>query len=717
MSIIQRIRDKYSRIAVIAIAVALLGFILIDYISGKSRGLFSSGGGNTIGTVNGRKISFDEFNKKVSQQDAYMQQQGYGSGDAVRSQAINSVWEQEISKILVTSETDKLGISVGKRGLNDILFGANPPEDLRRQFTDPQTGQYNSALAIQQINEMKKRGTAEQKAGFNEFLNQLELIRESEKYVSLLSNSINYPRWFLEKQNADNSQLANISIVRKTYTEIPDSLVKVSDQEIEDFINKHKEQYKQQETRSIEYVSFSAAPSPTDSAAAMNKILSLKQEIDSTKDIKQILLREGVSDYDTSYKNAKQIQSTAKDSLLKATAGRVYGPYIEGGNYMLAKVEGVKRIPAEVKVRHILVSTAQRDPQTGQMTQTRDSVSAKNIIDSARGAIQAGISFDSVCVKLSDDGGSKFKGGVYDSVKWGSMVPAFNDFIFTNPTGAKGVVKTEFGYHYIEILSQKGSDTAYKIAFLPKRIEASPETDNNASNQASLFAGDSRDQKSFDENYEKNLKPKGIIKKTAADIGPMDVSIQEGTSRPFVKAIYDAKKGEVLQPERVGQDYVVAVVTEINKEGTQSVAKARYSIEPLIRNKKKAEQIKQKLGKISTLEAASAALGKPIEPIDSVRMMSGASKLGYEPKISGAAFNPANKGKVVPEALAGSQGVYVLRVENITTTAVANANIADQRKNMYEQVKQFMGNSRSPGYPLNILQKAATITDKRGQHY
>jgi len=97
--------------------------------------------------------------------------------------------------------------------------------------------------------------------------------------------------------------------------------------------------------------------------------------------------------------------------------------------------------------------------------------------------------------------------------------------------------------------------------------------------------------------------------------------------------------------------------------------------------------------------------------------MSGAAKLGYEPKVSGAVFNPANKGKVVPEALAGGQGVYVVRVDNITTTAVANANIADQRKNMIQQMKQYVENSRGPGYPLNILQKAASITDKRSQHF
>jgi peptidyl-prolyl cis-trans isomerase D len=192
-----------------------------------------------------------------------------------------------------------------------------------------------------------------------------------------------------------------------------------------------------------------------------------------------------------------------------------------------------------------------------------------------------------------------------------------------------------------------------------------------------------------------------------------------GASRTFVKEIYKAKQGDVLQPERIGDNYVVAVVTEINEEGTQSVAKARISVEPLLRNKKKAEQIKQKIGKPTTLEAAASVLGKQIETVDSLRM-SGASvspSFRNEPKITGAAFNPANRDKVVPEAMDGTQGVYVIRVDNVTATAVANANVAEQRSRMYQQMKQYVENPRSPAYPANALKKAATITDRRATHY
>ncbi|MFZ1330257.1 MAG: peptidylprolyl isomerase, partial [Chitinophagaceae bacterium] len=83
----------------------------------------------------------------------------------------------------------------------------------------------------------------------------------------------------------------------------------------------------------------------------------------------------------------------------------------------------------------------------------------------------------------------------------------------------------------------------------------------------------------------------------------------------------------------------------------------------------------------------------------------------------GAVFNPANKGKVVPEALEGQSGVYVIRVDSVGTTPVTTGDIAEQRKSLYEQTKQFISNPQSPAYPLNALKNAATIKDKRRNRY
>ena len=715
MSFIQNIRDKYARVAVIAIALALLGFILMDAFTGKSKGLFSGNNSNSIGKINGQKIDYNDFLKKVDQMEAYQKSQGYyQGGEGARQQIMEGVWGQEVTRILMTEEIDKLGIRIGKRELNDMLFGANPPEDIKRLGTDQQTGQYSPAYAQQRINQIKKSGTVEDKEQFNLYISEMEFQRMQEKYNSLLSNASNFPRWMIEKQNADKSQLAKISFVRKPYSEIPDSSIKITDEEIKDYIGKHKNDFKQEESRSVSYVLFSAAPTAADSLAARQKLLDLKAAFDSTKDAKMFLASQGMQIAYDGYISGKMIQHANKDSIFKIPVGRVYGPYLDGPSYNMAKLLGVKQQPDTVKVRHILISTAQQNQQTGQMQQVRDSASARKLIDSVQGLIKSGQPFDSVCAKFSEDG-TKDKGGVYDKVVSGQMVGEFNDFIFTNPAGTKGVVQTMFGFHYIEIISQKGSSPAYKIAYLPSPIIASTETDNNASNQANLFAGDSRDQKSFDANYEKNLKPKGINKSIATDIKPNAGEIMGlGASRTFVREIYKASLGEVLQPQRIGEDYVVAAVIEVNKEGTQSAARARNSVEPVLRNKKKAEQIKKQIGTISTLEAVATALVKPIETADSLRMTgpSSSSVLGYEPKVSGVAFNPVNKGKVITEAIEGQQGVYVVRVDNVSATAVADANVAEQRKAMYQQAKQGGAYGVQTG-----LRKAATISDKRADRF
>jgi peptidyl-prolyl cis-trans isomerase D len=84
------------------------------------------------------------------------------------------------------------------------------------------------------------------------------------------------------------------------------------------------------------------------------------------------------------------------------------------------------------------------------------------------------------------------------------------------------------------------------------------------------------------------------------------------------------------------------------------------NVVPALQNKKKAEIIRKKIGTITTLEAAAAILGKTVQTVDSLSS-SNPRALAGEQKLLGAAFNPANKGKVVPEMIEGAQGVYLYK--------------------------------------------------------
>ena len=716
MSIIQDIRDKYAKVAVVAIALALVGFILTDYFSGQGR----AGGGNrsnSLGSVNGKSVNADAFAKKVEQAEVNMRNQGYPAS-MVTSQAVEQVWSQEVNSMLLQNELSKLGMKIGKKELGDILYGPNMPADLRQQLSD-ENG-YDPIRAKQKIDQMLKdsKTPQEQKNNFNNYVEQLKQQRLSEKYVALHTNSIHYPRWYLEKQNADNSQIGKISIVREFYISIPDSAVKIDDKEIAAYIAKNKNDFKQEESRSISYAFFGAAPTSGDTMQLKNQLEVLKPEFDTTTNAVAFLARNGITNFFDGYVGASQMQMSVKDTIQRLAKNQVFGPYLDGGSYVLAKMLDTKILPDSVKCRHILLGVQDRNGQPIMP----DSV-AKAKADSVAMAIKNGANFDTLETRYTTDQAAHADKGVMTfssaTIQGEGFAKEFGQFIlFDGKPGDKKVIKTQFGWHYIEIMSFIKPQTSYKVAYLAQEILASQETDNKAQEDANQFAADSRDLKGFDTLFEKTLRPKGQQKGVATNINRNAADVQGiGTSRQFVRLIYDAKRGEVLKPERIDFNYVVAVVTGVYDEGTKSPDVARMEVEPILRNRKKAEILKQKVGKVTTLEAAAASLGgKLIEVIDSVRMNS-TSKIAYEPGVNGATFNPANKGKVVPEVLEGQSGVYIVRVDSVSTTPVTDGDINVIRNNMYQQFKQYASNPQSPAYPINSLKKAATIKDKRSNRY
>lgn len=709
MSVIQQIRDKYARWAVVAIAVSLLGFIMMDAFSGRS----SLGGNNTtIGKINGREIDYIDFDRKLKGQEEMYKQQGYDMGEAGRQQVLESVWEGEIGQQLMQDQYEELGMAIGGKELSEMLFGQQPSNAAMQMFGNPQTGEYNAQGLQQYINEVKKSNDPARKAELNNAFAQIENSRLMEKYTSLLINSTYVPKWFVEKQNVDNSLIGNASFVAVPYATISDSAVKVSDEDIKSYINDHKQDFEQkEETRSINYVVFSAAPTAGDTAAAKTQVEALKASFATAADPGAYVAQQGSSlPFHDGYLGGSQIQIPVKDSIFALPNGGVYGPYLDGGSFVLARKVDMKVMPDSAKVRHILVQTT--NPQTGQVM--LDDAAAKKRIDSIHLAIKGGANFDSLAKQLSDDAGSKDKGGVYDYFPQGQMVKAFNEFAFEKPVGSRDVVKTEFGYHLIEVLGQKGSQPHYKIAYLGKPILPSPETETTASNAANQFAGESKDLKTFNTNFDKNLKAKGVNKLVAQDIRPLDYQITGlGASRQLVKAIFEADRGDVLEPVTIGDNVVVAVVTDVNEAGLQSVNRARSTVEPILRNQKKAAQIKQRLGNVSTLETASSTLGQPIQTADSLRFVGPNSTLGFESKVIGAVFNPANKGKVVSEAIEGQSGVFVVRVNNTGTAPVGNANVEEQRRMMVMQARQALM-YRSP---VEALKEEAKIKDNRAKFY
>ncbi len=696
MSVIQRIRDKGAWIVFAIIALALIAFILQDGVRRGGSGFSNS---TTIGKVNGEKIERVDFEQKLLM---------YGKGQQ-REQLIGQLWNQEVTTIIMQQEFDKLGLTISSKELNDIIFGDNSP--LKREFTDPQTGIFDVEKAKQAFAQIKKSKNTEQQAGIIDAYIQPAILQAlNSKYQAMLQQSLYVPKWMIEKQIADNNLVSSVSYVFVPYTTISDSTAKVSDDEIMNYARKHNKEYeREEEARTIAYLSFDATASSADSAATINQLAGLKNEFAATTDIAAFFSKNATeSPFYNSYVSRKEIKQKNIDSIIKVPVGGIYGPYVDGNTFVLAKVVGAKQIPDSVKVRHILISTHQQDPQTGVLTRVREDSVARKIMDTVEAEIKSGKSFDSVCAKFSDDG-NKSKGGVYDYFASARMVPAFNDFAFEKPVGSKGVIQTEYGYHYVEVLGQKGSGPAYKIAYLAKPIVVSNETDAAANNAASQFAGTSRNKKQFDENSAK-LNKQWVL---SGEIKENDFSIQGlGESRQLVRWAYEHEAGDVSdQPIRIGEKYVVAIVTSAIKPGLPPAQVLRPTIETIVRNEKKAKQLIDNKFKGNTLDALASSTGTSVQKADTLLFSNPfIPGVGNDAKFTGAAFNAANKGKVT-DPVAGASGVFAIRVENIGAKANSNENA--------ETIKQsiLQGQRMAIYRGSDALRKAAIVKDYRSKFY
>jgi peptidyl-prolyl cis-trans isomerase D len=691
MSIIQRIRDKAAWLIFGAIALAMIGFIVTDAFQGGGGGLFNSQS-TVLGKVNGKEIDYVAYSERLKLQE---QQYPGGMNDMLRQNLQDNLWNQMVEEALMQDVYEDLGLYISDKEVGDILYGKNPPEQLRRQFTN-QAGEYDPNVAFQTIQEFKKRSPKE----YGQFVESIIAMRQREKYMSLLVNTTYIPKWMVEKANADNSQLANISYINVPYSTVPDNTVTVSDQDIKDFISKRQDEFKQEESRSIAYVAFNAAPSAKDSSDVREQLMKLKPEFDSTSDHQGFLVRNGSeSSFADAYVTQTNMQMPYADSIRSLASGEVFGPYLDGGSYVMAKMIDKRSMPDSVKVRHILIST-----QSG----TPDSI-AKRRIDSVQAAINSGADFKALAAQVSEDPGSKDNGGEYTfpSLQFSNLAKEFAEFAFYGRPGEKKVVKTSFGYHYMEVLEHKKIEPAYKVAYFTKRIDPSTETDNQASGLANQFSGQSQNLKEFDANVAKNKYQKII----SPEIRPMEMAIPNlGPNRQLVRWIYEADLGDVSEPFRVEDKYVVAVVTEINKEGTMSPAKARPMVEVLLRNRKKAAQIIQKIGKPATLEAAAGTAGQTIQRADSVGFAAGfIPNVGQEIKVIGAAFNKAWQGKVTPP-IGGNGGVFVLRTESVFARPNPSADI-EQQRNMFLMQQRSSISYRA----IEAMKRAATIKDNRAK--
>lgn len=705
MSVIQNIRTKYAKVAGFLIALALVGFILMDSANGPLSGLF--GRDTSVAKVNGNKIDRKTYDERYSDYETLYEVYAKGRplDDATRAQIRQQVLQELVYQELVKDQMEKLGVQITEQEQKDMTHGAMPDPMVQQfpYFADPNTGQFNAqyiAAFEKQVPQIQDPNQREkllgQWASLQRFVGNGRL---TQKFNALVVNSVYTPSFLAKAAALDMGSTASVRFVKIPFTTVEDSKVPVSEAELKDYLQKHKAQYSIDEpTRSIEYVTFDIVPSAADTARSLGMLNNLKAEFATAPDAAVFVNRNSDNPFDSTYVTKKTLQSPMADSILSQPVGAVVGPFYEGTSYSLVKVVNRKQQPDSVRAKHILIAVN----TNGGRTDT----AAHVLIDSLKMAIQSGANFDTLASRFSDDPGSKIKGGDLGYFAQGMMVPEFNDVAFKGKTGDLETVKTQFGWHLIRLVDQKDFQPASQLAIVSKQLASSTETNNSIFSKANEFAGKNTTGKAFDEA----IKKQGLNKKVAENIRINDFTVNGlGSSRDLVKWMYDAKTNDISTPLVIENSrYVVAKLSNVQEAGIINLdANTRPQVEALIKAKKKADIIAGQYKNVASLEAVSGTSKQPIQQADSFNASNSfAPNIGFEPKVVGYSFYAGLKQGAVSPAIKGMDGVFFISpITRTIATQVADPNAMSQQKMMGD----MQNKNALSGMLQQVFQKNASI--------
>jgi peptidyl-prolyl cis-trans isomerase D len=711
MAVIQKIRNKYGKVAAGVIVLALVGFILMDATSsGRLDDLL--GRDESVVKVNGEKVDYKEYIQRQHEYEVLYAafQPEMKMDDARRAQINDQVLKELIYEKLVNDECDKLGITISKEEEKELVYGANPDQLIQQFpiFQNPDTKMFDP----QRVKEVDKKALEIDPTG--KLKEQWETLKafavrtyRTNKYNSVVLAGFAAPKFLVDEDMNDRRQMANIKFVMVPYGTVSDDEVKTTDEELKEYMKKHEKEYMVYEpTRSIEYISFDVKPTGDDSSKSYGALVKLKDEFAAATDNETIVNRNSDETYKDTYVNKRTFMSQFSDTILGLPVGTVYGPYYENNEFKLSKVTERTTYPDSVKVRLIRVVTMAQEKEI-----MPDSVGQKKI-DSAVMAINSGAPFGEVAAKFSDDEGSAKTGGEYTFTidqKTGIM-KELADVIYDGKAGDKKTVSVTTeqlkAIFYVEVLSQSGFMPAVKIATVVKSLAPGTATDQNVYSQAMQFAGKNGNAKAFDEAAKNNP-----AKRMAENIKINDFTVQGlegGNVREIIRWTYEANIGDVSAVFGLDGRYIVAKVASEQKKGLPAITDVnRPGIAKKVMSEKKAAKIIAKCQGKTTLDAVAQASAQQVQAADSV---SGGNmyipKLGFEPKVVGYTFNKAFQPNTMSPAIKGAEAVYFISVNNRWVGAAPDMpGIAENQQRMMEmQLKNGASNAL-----MEMLRKNAEI--------
>ena len=685
MAILAKIRQR-SALLIGIIALSLFAFVAQDLFT---KGNFSQAS-KDVGSVNGENILYQTFNEKVNN----VEKSGRGTSNI---QAVNQVWDQEVSIALINAEIKKLGIRAGEK---QIIEGLKTNQNIggNKTFQDAQ-----GVFSLAKLQEYFKSNPGNEEL-YKTAQTEAAANAKIQIYFAMLKGGFNTTKADGKMKYEMETNKVSFDYVTVPFTSIKDDKVKVTDEELVAFMKTNEKKYKSEESREINYVLMEDKPSTTDETemkAQVNELLNGKPGdslggFNTTSNPIAFVNDNSDTPYDSTYVAKKDLPAAVAEQLYNLPAGSTFGPYMNGKFYSVSKSLG-RKSGISAKASHVLISYEGTQVPNKKEKRTKEEAKAK--AEQIFAQVQANPSSFMMSAFTASDDSSSQQGGDLGYFGPGQMVKPFNDFVFNNAVGKIGLVETDFGFHIINITDKQDG---VRLATLSRKIAPSEKTSEDIYTKATTFEMKSND-KTFDAAAkELKLTVAPVVKFKALDenVGAL------GNQRQIVRWAFgkDAKVGAIKRFDIANLGQVIATVKKVNPKGLLSIEDAKIQVEPIVRNKKKAEMIKAKMK--GTIEAIAKANATTVQTATDLTIANpNIPNAGQEYKVVGMAFGTAaNK---TSETIDGNSGVYVIR-----TKAVVKAPALSDLKQFIAKVKQQ--NANAANGVMAALKSDADIEDNRG---
>ena len=699
MATLGKIRNR-SGLLLAVIGIAMLAFILGDFMQSKRSG---PRGSIHVGEVYGEKILRQDFEIKL--QDYLDNTWKVQNPQTVLTQSLiaqirSQIWNQYVRDLIMDFEYERIGIDVSDDEFFELLQGVNVHPEISKvpAFQGP-SGAFDRTKVLaylKQIDEDPSGESRERWIGFQDYL--INLIKNA-KYNSLIGKAMYYTsNSAIEKAN-ENQQKSSFTYVSLPYSIIPDSLVEASEKEMARYYKENKQNYQQEESRDVDYIVFNVLPSLSDDELTKSSLQELVSDFIEYEDY-ELLCRRNSDNTNTKFVFSKQNQLEDENwnQLFSKDKGAVIGPYLtKQGFYRISKLADVQYRPDSVEARHILIKP----------TQSMNLDSVNKTIEQLKLRIENGSDFGLLANQYSEDKGSSIKGGDLGWFEEGAMVDEFNEACFTSKKGDLKIVSSQFGVHLIEVTSKSKKVKKVKIAYIDRFIEPSTETYNQFYSKASKFAAKLINEEiSFDSLVVKE----NIMKRSDFKVQINKENISGLTnSREMIRWMYSSKTGDISDIFQFENNYVIAHLIGINKEGDIPIQNVKEEIKSLVIKEKKSDLISKKYSNVELSKIASDNSKSILNANTTLANLSVAG-IGYEPELVGSVFSFIDNNSTV-KFVKGRNAMYFVSLLNLDE-AISLSDVSQQKKKMLSDIQSY-----AQANSFNSLKESAKVKDNRSEFY